>query len=206
MKPKQHKTDFIPKPKWIWTAENLPEFNQFVFFRKEFSINADFASMQCLITAERFYQLWINGEWVSQGPALGLPEEKSFDLYDIDHLLKPGKNIIAVAVNFDRDKRIGTDHTNWFIPQDRAGLLCQVEGKVDDVPFQLITDETWVTKPAYGWDSRAPFLNDMYHQEHYSFGKDPADWNRAGFNSDGWQHAVILGDADGIGARKKMMI
>ncbi|MCD4760849.1 alpha-L-rhamnosidase N-terminal domain-containing protein, partial [bacterium] len=187
------------KPKWIWTAEKLPKFNQFVFFRKEFTLNAGFESMQCLVTAERFYQLWINGKWVNQGPALGLPEEKSFDIHDINHLLQPGKNIIAVLVNFDRDKRIGTNHTNWFIPKTRAGLLCQVEGKADDTPFQLTSDETWLTRPAYGWNPEAPFLNDMYHQEHYSFGKDQTDWNQAGFNNGGWHYAVVLGDADGNG-------
>ena len=185
--------------KWIWTAKKLPEFNQFVFFKKEFTLNAKFEAMHCLITAERFFQLWINGEWVNQGPALGLPEEKSFDVYDINHLLKPGENVIAVLVNFDRDTIIGENHTNWFIPKTRAGLLCQIEGNVDNVPFKLITDETWVTRPACGWDPEAPFLNDMYHQEHYSFGKDPADWHHADSSTDGWQPAVVLGDAAGNG-------
>ncbi len=189
----------VIKAKWIWTAEKLPPFNQFVFFRKQFSIIASFENMKCLITAERFYQLWINGEWVNQGPALGLPEEKSFDMFDITHLLKLGENVVAVLVNFDRDQKIERHHTNWFIPQTRAGLICQIQGKVKGFPFLQTTDESWVTRLAHGWDSDAPFMNDMYHQEHYSFGKDPSDWNHVNSHEFGWRNSVVLGDADGNG-------
>ena len=93
---------------WIWTSQELPPRNQFVCFRKEFDLPDNPDTARLLITAERFFQLWVNGQWVGQGPALSRPEEKAYDVYDVCQLLKPGKNVIAVVAQFDgtqiRDK------------------------------------------------------------------------------------------------------
>ncbi|MFH1005958.1 MAG: hypothetical protein V1800_00465 [Candidatus Latescibacterota bacterium] len=80
------------KASWIWTAEALPLRNQFVFLRKSFTLTGQPDAAVCALTAERFYQLWVNGIWLGQGPALGHPSEKACDVYDVRELLRPGKN------------------------------------------------------------------------------------------------------------------
>ena len=180
---------------WIWTSEALPPRNQFVFFRKRFSHTDSPDEARLLITAERFFQIWVNGEWVGQGPALGHPAEKAYDIYDIRSLLKVGENVIAIVVQFDGDAT--ADGARWFVPETVGGLWCQVEGRAGGAPFLVTSDGTWASHPAEGWDPEAPFLNDLYFQEHFTFGMDPSGWHTEDFDDGAWPRSVVLGDADG---------
>jgi hypothetical protein len=181
---------------WIWTSQELPPRNQFVCFRKEFDLSENPDAARLLITAERFFQLWVNGQWVGQGPALGLPAEKAYDVYDVRHLLKTGKNVIAVVVQFDGDM---TRHGRWFMPHTQGGLWCQLQGRVAKKTLLVATDETWTVYPPQARDSDAPFLSDLYFQEIYTFGIDPSNWHTTDFDDSEWAKALVLCQADGTG-------
>lgn len=183
---------------WIWTSEKLPPRNQFVYFRKEFTLSGGPIAATLLITAERFYQLWVNGKWIGQGPALGHPSEKSYDVYEVSNTLQSGVNVVAAIVQFDGDIKSGV-HTRWFVTPTCGGFWCQLEGRVNKSRLLITTDETWTAHPAQAFDSNASYLNDFYFQEIYTFGKDSLEWNKAAFSDDSWLPATVLGDTQGRG-------
>jgi hypothetical protein len=181
---------------WIWTSQELPPRNQFVCFRKEFDVSDSPDAAILLITAERFFQLWVNGQWVGQGPALSRPEEKAYDIYDVGKVLKPGKNVIAVVVQFDGDI---TRHGRWFITHTQGGLWCQLQGEIARKTFLVATDETWTVRHSQARDPDAPLLSDLYSQEIYTFGTDPDNWHGADYDDSAWAKAMVLGQAAGTG-------
>ena len=185
---------------WIWTPEDLPRQNQFVFFRKSFTLTGKPDEASCVLTAERFYQVWINGVSLGQGPASGHPSEKACDLYDVSQWLHPGRNVVAVVVQFDGDVDAGDGHGRWYVPPTRGGLWCQVMGRIGEASFRTASDETWTTRRAIGWRADVHYMNDLYFQEVYRAGADPPDWNTADFDDGAWSQAVRLGEADGMGA------
>ena len=197
---KHDEQDYVGQ--WIWTSQELPPRNQFVCFRKEFDLSDSPDAAVLLITAERFFQLWVNGQWVGQGPALGHPAEKAYDVYDICSLLKPGRNVIAVVAQFDGDI---TRHGRWFITPTQGGLWCQLQGKVAEETFLVATDETWTVYHSQAREADAPFLSDLYFQEIYTFGKDPSNWHDIDFDDSDWAKATVLGQADGAGANGEQL-
>jgi len=182
--------------KWIWTSEQLPPDNQFVYFRKQFTIGEGPCSGRCLVTAERFYQLWLNGTWLGKGPALGHPHEKAYDTYEVTDLLMPGRNVIAAVVHFDDDDASAL-LTRWYAQSTQGVLWCQLEGRTSQSDFRIITDDSWLSCRAQNWDPRAARFNDLCFQEIYTAARDPANWGDIDFDDREWSTAVVLGEADG---------
>ncbi len=211
------------RAKWIWTKETLPTRNQYVYFRKEFTISDKLKQAILYITAERFYQLWVNGQWVGEGPALGHPKRKTYDIYDIEKLLVPGPNVIGVIVHFDGDVEADFGvRTRWYVETTRGGLWCQISGQTEGGDFQVLSDQTWSCCHAKAWDAgiwdtqdsltsaqfgksfntffgeaKVGYLNDLFFQEFYHVDRDPDNWNRIDFNDSAWFSAVVLGCAEG---------
>ncbi len=185
---------------WIWTSDALTQRNQFVLLRKAFELDGAADEATCAITAERAYQLWVNGEWVGEGPAIGFVTEKSCDTYGVAALLKPGKNAIAVVVQFDGDVDIGDGaHTRWQGPATRGGMLCQLDGNSGGRYFCISTDNTWAARRAHSWHNHTAFLNDLYYQEVCRIGCDPIGWQLPDFDDSDWPRAIVLGDSEGNG-------
>ncbi|MFN8140263.1 MAG: alpha-L-rhamnosidase C-terminal domain-containing protein [Fimbriimonadales bacterium] len=120
--------------KWIWNdAEKRREWNQWVGFRRSFSLDSVPESATLMITADAEYRVWINGEWVGQGPARGWPDEWWYDEYEIAHLLKPGENLIAILGH-----SIGVSTFKYILSDAgvRAGIVSRETILVE-------TDESW---------------------------------------------------------------
>jgi hypothetical protein len=61
------------KASWIWLkGADVHSYNQAVVARKEFRL-AKPGPAALRITADSFYRLFINGNWVNDGPARSLP-------------------------------------------------------------------------------------------------------------------------------------
>ena len=58
------------------------------------------AHLELKITAGSRYRLWVNGQPVLSGPCKGDLHRWYYDTVDVSHLLKPGKNVLAVQVLF----------------------------------------------------------------------------------------------------------
>ncbi len=139
------------KASWIWAArEKYDGYNDTVEARKTFDLPAP-GTATLRITADTFYRVYVNGEWVNDGPGRAWPEHFQYDIIDVTPQLKEGANEIRVVAKFFG---IGTFHQ---IPLE-AGLLAQVDvtPKAGGTPVRVVSDGTWEVRDALGWAKAAP--------------------------------------------------
>lgn len=121
------------KAKWI-TAEEKIKQNFYIKVKKIFTLGT-FKSAGIRITADDYYKLYINGEFVGQGPAPAYYFAYNWNEFDITHLLKSGENEISVTVYYQ-----GLTNRVWVSGDNRFGLIADV---YVDGEFAFGTDKTW---------------------------------------------------------------
>src|SRR5215467_9543019 len=88
----------------LWTASwiavpNTSPFDYGVYhFRKVFELSSKPGAFVVHVTADNRYQLFVNGERVSWGPARGDLNHWRYETVDLAPQLKPGKNVLAAVV------------------------------------------------------------------------------------------------------------
>lgn len=135
---------------WIWQERaQYDGYNDTIEARKQFDL-PEIKSAVLRITADTYYRLYVNGEWVNDGPSRSWPEHYQYDVIDVAPYLKPGKNEIRVIAKFFG---IGTFHQ---LPQE-AGLLAQLDAQPQQGnPVRIVTDGTWEVREAPAWAKYAP--------------------------------------------------
>jgi len=76
---------------WIWYPSERTLPNTFVFFRKQFTLNAPVRRASGWICADSRYLLHVNGERVQWGPAPSDPRWMEVDPLDITGRLREGR-------------------------------------------------------------------------------------------------------------------
>ncbi len=138
---------------WIWRKHKEISYNDTIIARKEFILSGDFREVLISVTADSFYRLFVNGQWIGDGPARGWPEHYYYDQIDIADYLKPGTNEIRIIACY-----YGVGHFHG-IPQ-QPGLLAQMDIEyADDSAERLITDASWQVAPAKGWHTNTPKIS-----------------------------------------------
>ena len=174
---------------WIWMEES--ETSDVVLARRSFDLSEeDISSLkaQLRITASSHYQLYLNGEYLAQGPARSAPHHQSVDIWEVEKLLKAGKNTIAVRVHHQRGK-----YSYHF--DGRAGLWAQLDLKIGSESHRaIISDNTWKISPDPSWSNAAPKINrfqlvvgDSVDLRTYIKG-----WNEIDFDDSDWAQATPL--------------
>lgn len=123
--------------KWIWTNQaDYNIYNQTIVARKQFALDRiDRGVMR--ITADSFYRLYVNGQWVNDGPCRSWPEHFQYDVIDVTPYLRVGKNEIRVLARYFG---VGDFHR---VPK-QAGLLVELDVARTGGPLLKIgTDATW---------------------------------------------------------------
>ena len=91
-----------------------------ILFRREFELK-DFKECLLNISADDYYKLYINGVFVTQGPAPGYPWRYFYNALDVTSFLKPGKNLIAVHTYYQ-----GVINRVWVSGDQRTGLCMEL--------------------------------------------------------------------------------
>ena len=137
--------------KWIWRKQqkyNL--YNQTAIFRRDFVLNKTIERAELAITADSFYRLFVNGQWINDGPARGYPEHYSYDLLDIAAYLRKGENEIRAVVRY-----FGCGTFHQICKQE--GFLAQLEIVFSDNTHDtLISDSDWRVSTAPQWLNATP--------------------------------------------------
>lgn len=82
---------------WIWPVNyEVNYIDNRIQARKEFRLDYVPPKCEICITADAFYILYVNGQYVTRGPARGFHGCWPFDRVDIAPYLKKGKNVLAV--------------------------------------------------------------------------------------------------------------
>lgn len=136
---------------WIWMQRDRYDgYNDTIEARRVFELGP-VVSASLRITADTTYRLYLNGEWVNDGPGRSWPDHYQYDVIDVTPYLKAGENEIRVLAKFFG---IGTFHQ---LPAE-AGLLAQLDAYDTDghTIMSLGTDDTWEVREATTWAKWAP--------------------------------------------------
>ncbi len=108
--------------------------NRHILFRRSFVLPS-FQKATLWLTADDFYKLYINGDYVCQGPAPGYPWHYYYQRIDVTPYLREGTNLIAVHTYYQ-----GLINRVWVSGDGRHGLLLDLccDGKL-----MLATDSSW---------------------------------------------------------------
>ncbi len=138
------------KAKWIWKKlGNYSGYNHTIIAKKSFTLGPlDCAIIR--ITADSFYRLFINGQWVNDGPCRSWPERFQYDAIDVTGYLHEGPNEIKIIA---RCYGVGDFHGVRI----RPGLLVQLDAQLRSGKTQTIaSDSTWQVANAVAWRRNTP--------------------------------------------------
>ena len=144
---------------WIWRRQDsYTPYHQVILARKTFRLAAAPGAASSLkIAVDGAYRLFVNGEWVADGPARSWPEHFQYDEIDVTPYLAAGSNELAVVA---RHWQVGDFHNR---PQ-QAGLLVQL----DLAKRRIVSDSTWETAWLNAWAANTPKVSiQMEPQELY---------------------------------------
>lgn len=97
--------------------------NLHVLFRNRFTLE-ETKNTKIFITADDYYKLYINGRYVTQGPAPGFPFRYYYNEIDISEYCLAGENVVAVHTYYQ-----GLINRVWVSGDDRHGLLYDITQK-----------------------------------------------------------------------------
>ncbi|MDD3108880.1 MAG: family 78 glycoside hydrolase catalytic domain, partial [Alistipes sp.] len=208
------------KCKWIgapWQDENsLEKSGQDTppaapLLRKSFQIQKEIASAHFFGTGLGYFELYLNGEKVSDDvlvpaqtnyskrPGLqdhGIPVEDNFREYrvmylgyDVTSLLHQGDNVVgAILGNGFFNAKI-----HWVMAYGSPRFFGQILVRYKDGSQEIIgSDESWKA-------SKSAIVSDMvYAGEHYDARQEQKGWSTPGFKDAGWQPVALRQAPTGI--------
>ena len=162
------------------------EQNLHILFRKEFELE-NFNSAQLLITADDCFKLYINGKFVTIGPAPGYPSRYFYAAIDVTPYLVPGRNVIAIHTFYQ-----GLINRVWVSGDKRHGLACRLN--VDGKKF-LESDSGFLCSFHSGFRSCGVTGYSTQILEHYDANAPENGFEAPGFDDSKWLNAAIKNDA-----------
>ena len=200
---------FDPRTKWLCAAEFLKAepINVFhresekaeggqdrtlqnfhMYARRTFRLKSRVQSAEMWITADDYYKLYINGQYVAQGPAPGYPQSYNVNRIDVLKYLRAGENVIALDVYYQ-----GLINRVWVSGDMRQGFMLElhVDGKVflrSDEKFHYLKSEAYTTKDVFGYETQ--------FSEHFDSGKEPKGWKDVGFDDFMWTACSVKPKTD----------
>ncbi|MBQ6473586.1 MAG: hypothetical protein IJJ33_16480 [Victivallales bacterium] len=88
--------ELLEKSCWLWPACSMELKNCHARFRRDFTLEEVPQEAPLLISADQFYRLFINGQYVCGGPARGYPWCMPYDKVEVSRYLRKGHNWLAI--------------------------------------------------------------------------------------------------------------
>ncbi len=171
---------------WIWTRDPKGPREQYVRFRRVFTLDAQPASAKIRISADSRYRLYVNGSYLGFGPSRSYPHHQCVDVYDVSDFLRGGTNLIAVLVY-----QPGYSHYS-YVHQGKSGLLLELE---TDEQKTLVSDSAWKASVDSSYSS------DVQRISIYGAGQEIRDlqreepWAEHNYDDESWETASIVADS-----------
>ncbi len=168
---------------WIWLQESMV--GDVMFTRRTFDLATVPNKATIRITASSKYELYINEVYICQGPARSAPHHQSFDILEIQSLLKIGRNNISIRVHHQKGK------FSYHL-KGRAGLLAQLD--FDATFGSVFTDKNWKVIADNSWDDASPIMNrfQMAVNDRVDLGKQLKGWQQINYDDSNWDDAFPL--------------
>ena len=142
-----------------------------------------FSKADIHISADDYYKLYINGVFVTQGPAPGYPSHYYYNEIDVTNYLILGENTIAVHTYYQ-----GLINRVWVSADYRHGLVFDltVDGKCI-----VESDESWKCAEHTGYIACGKIGYDTAYAENYDAGSPEYDFASPDFDDSGWKNACF---------------
>ncbi|MCD8006725.1 MAG: family 78 glycoside hydrolase catalytic domain [Oscillospiraceae bacterium] len=108
--------------------------NYYALFRRKFELS-DTQNTTIRISADDYYKLYLNGNFVCQGPAQAYYFSYNYNEIDISRLLRPGENTAEVLVFYQ-----GGINREWCSGDNRQGMVADILQNGEPI---LSTDSSW---------------------------------------------------------------
>ena len=169
---------------WIW----LEDENKHMMLSRKTFVLEDLPEKAILkITATSQYRLYLNDQYLLQGPARSVAHHQSYDELDISQLLAIGINTIAVKVHYQPGKQS-------YHFKARPGLLTQLNLSFNDNEVILSSDKSWKVKADSSWDNSAPLINRFqdFVNDKVDFSNKIDGWQSRTFDDADWKQATLV--------------
>lgn len=154
-----------------------------VLFRKKFNAGGDLFKAVLKITADDYFKLYINGEFVTQGPPPSYPQAYYYMELPVGKFLKSGENVIAVHTLYQ-----GLINRVWVSGDNRESLWAEL---VVDGEVILATDESWKCKISSAYEPMAIVGYDTQYMELFYSCSEDVGFEKENFDDSKWQNAKI---------------
>ncbi len=162
-------------------------------FRRTITLTAQPASFVVHVSADNRYQLFVNGQRVSEGPARGAQMHWRNDTVALAPYLRAGPNVLAAVVwNFagDAPQAQITDRTGFLLQGDTEAERATDTGK----SWKCQRDEAYRPLPVSMGELRGYFVAGPGEQ--VDGARFPWGWEMPKFDDRAWRAATELGHAD----------
>ncbi len=170
------------------TAEQDPEYlNRHILFRRKFNVEKRGRAI-LRITADDYYKLYINGSFVTQGPAPSYPFAYYYNEIDVTEHLTEGENVIAVHTYYQ-----GLVNRVWVSADRREMLWCSLSLDGEDL---LVSDEAWLVADHMGYSEMGKVGYDTAFLERYDSRAPECRFYLPDFDDSSWRRASVFTAAD----------
>ena len=161
--------------------------NRHILFRKKFALDS-FKTAVINITADDYFNLYINGKFVMQGPPPSYPNAYLYMQKDVSEYLRSGENVIAVHTYYQ-----GLINRVWVSGDLRESFWCEllVDGKI-----QVSSDESWKCSDHTAYSACGVFGYDTGFAERYDGRAKEVGFEKIDYNDEAWQNASVYENAD----------
>lgn len=161
--------------------------NKHILFRKKITLDT-FEKAAIRISADDYYKLYINGEFVTQGPAPGYNFNYYYNEIDVTKYLTKGENTIAVHTFYQ-----GLVNRVWVSCDLRHGFIFDLRA---DGKLICRSDESWKCAYHTGFSSLGLIGYATQFAECYDSGASEVGFEAPDFDDSAWENAVIKTNSD----------
>ncbi|OUS72187.1 alpha-L-rhamnosidase [Paenibacillus sp. MY03] len=164
--------------------------NRHMLFRKVFDVQGEGGSSEAYldISGDDYYKVYINGQFVGQGPAQSPHFHYYYNRFPVSNFLQEGLNVIAVHVYYH-----GLISHSFNSGDYRQGLIAEIV-LGDKVAVQ--TDESWKYRMTNQYGDGHLTGYDTQFVEHLDNRFRVQGWQNLNDDDQTWQMACELGDND----------
>lgn len=142
------------------------------------------------ITADDYYKLYINGRFITSGPAPSYPESYFYNEIDVRDYLKDGSNVIAVHTYYQ-----GLINRVWVSGDLRQCLYVELSLNGQTV---LVSDESWKCTYHSGYTACGIIGYQTQYAECYDSQSSEVGFETEAFDDSTWGNAAIRKNGDYI--------
>lgn len=162
--------------------------NRHTLFRKTFMLTELPKDAVLDLTADDYYKLYINGVFVSQGPAQGYPFHYYYHRLDVRPYLREGENVLAVHVYYH-----GGVNRSYNSGDMRQGLIAELawDGRV-----RIRTDRSWRVAHTEAYGQGPSIGYETQYLEMVDSRLARKGWSQPGYDDSDWAWAEPAKHAD----------